>query len=284
MGNSAPPADLIGRYGATESGYADSLPRTVTLANAFHMMRCPVTNALFAEFTAARLATGDPYLTAAERRGEAWVMAGERWKWVAGACWRHPKGPASTVDDKADHPVTCVTWEDADAFAEWLTRQQDHDAAGDGKVFRLPAEAEWEFACRAGRQGAYWWGDDLGDQHAIHSVGGPQRLHPEPVEQDPVAGRGRCNRWRLSDMSGNVWEWCQDSYLAGDPSRKVVRGGSWGSSSAAGRMLSGFRGQIPADNLGDRNGFRLVYASPPRASSVAADLPDDRLGVVRDAR
>ena len=161
-------------------------------------------------------------------------------------------------------PVSCISWHDALAFAEWLTaREHQHRGMPGVRVYRLPTEAEWEFGCRAGTdRRAFWWGEILDDEHAVHSCGRPEcRLGPEAVESTPCAEEGRCNPWGLSDMLGNVWEWCLDTYADEQPHRRVLRGGSWGSRSSAGRMLCGFRGHMPADERGDRNGFRLVYST-----------------------
>lgn len=262
MGNHESPLETVKKYGVTEAQYLDTYPRTVTINVPFYMMRYPVTNALFAEFIRACAVAGRPYATTAEQRGGAWVLSGERWASVQGASWRRPKGPGSRLDETDSRPVTCVTWHDAVAFAQWLTEQEQRlGSARDGYVYRLPTESEWEYACRAGSfSSGFWWGDKLDDEHAIHRCGQhKERSGPAPIEPDPQPGRGRCNNWGLCDMLGNVWEWCADYYDPAEPGHRVLRGGSWGSSSVPGRMLCFFRGRMLAGHAGDRNGFRIVY-------------------------
>jgi len=128
-----------------------------------------------------------------------------------------------------EHPVANVSWDDANEFLKWLSGKE-------GKVCRLPTEAEWEYACRAGTQTKYSFGDDekdLGD-YAWYEKNADGGTHP--------VGRKKANRWGLYDMHGNALEWCQDwldiEYYGKSPvddpncasntvDNRVLRGGSW---------------------------------------------------------
>jgi formylglycine-generating enzyme required for sulfatase activity len=132
-------------------------------------------------------------------------------------------GPAFSKIEWLSFPVMGVSWSDAMDFCRWK-----------GNGSRLPTEAEWEYACRAGTRTAYFWGDDFSLAGRFANVSG----QPQPV------GRHEPNPWGLLDMIGNVWEWCLDCY-SGDFYRKspqinpvgppldpaksshVARGGSW---------------------------------------------------------
>jgi len=124
-------------------------------------------------------------------------------------------------------PVESVSWEDAQEFLSKLNQRDP------GKGYRLPTEAEWEYACRAGSTGRWCFGDDearLGD-YAWYDANAVDKTHP--------VGQKRSNAWGLHDMHGNVWEWCQDRYGAypsgsvtnpmgaASGSSRVGRGGSW---------------------------------------------------------
>jgi formylglycine-generating enzyme required for sulfatase activity len=136
------------------------------------------------------------------------------WRWMPGASWRHPEGPESSIEDRPDHPVVHVAWDDAVAYAEWA-----------GK--RLPTEAEWEFAARGGEPDSdYAWGDAPFDpahpQAHIYEGTFPTR----PAATKPV-GSFSANAYGLHDMSGNVWQWTLDWYrpdtYGSDHSRGLVR-------------------------------------------------------------
>jgi formylglycine-generating enzyme required for sulfatase activity len=129
------------------------------------------------------------------------------WTYVPGADWRHPEGPGSSLAGRKDHPVVHVSWADAVAFACWAGKE-------------LPSEAEWEFACRGGLDGAtYAWGEEFTPaktwmantwqgEFPIHNTVADGHRGTAPVGCYPPNGYG------LYDMIGNVWEWTADWYQA----------------------------------------------------------------------
>jgi formylglycine-generating enzyme required for sulfatase activity len=112
-----------------------------------------------------------------------------------------------------DLPATYVSWHDANDYCDWLTATRN-----DGHTYRLPTEAEWEYACRAGSTGAYCFGDDPENlvDYAWFDRNSGDTVHP--------VGQKLPNSYGLYDMHGNVWEWCSDTY---EGSRRVLRGGAW---------------------------------------------------------
>ena len=153
-------------------------------------------------------------------------------------------------------PVEQVTWGDAQAFVQRLNDKT-------GKKYRLPSEAEWEYACRAGRQQEYCGGDDI-DSVAWTLSNGDEATHPSAQKQ--------ANAWGLYDMSGNVWEWCEDGYhdnysgapvdgtaWQSDGPRHQLRGGSWAYYSEGARATARGSNDEYADFT---NGFRLARMLP----------------------
>ena len=214
------------RMGST-SFYPEEAPvHTATVAG-FAVERHPVTNGQFAEFVSA---TG--YVTVAEQPLDPKLYPGvaaddlvpgamvfrssagpidlrdwrQWWDWAPGASWHQPFGPGSGVEDKPDHPVVQVAYPDAWAYAHWAGR-------------RLPTEAEWEYAARAGSSSVYAWGDDPTPDGRLmantwqgrfpyRNDGANGWFGTSPVGTFPANGFG------LVDMIGNVWEWTTTEFSA----------------------------------------------------------------------
>jgi eukaryotic-like serine/threonine-protein kinase len=167
--------------------------------------------------------------------------------------WQAVMGYNPSYFKGANHPVEQVSWNHVRRFL------QEVNADNDGYFYRLPSEAEWEYACRAGTTGDY--AGDL-QEFGWYDQNSQNQTHP--------VGQKKANAWGLYDMHGNVWEWCQDWYDGGyygkspvtDPqgavtgSGMVTRGGSWGNPAAVCR--SAFRDYFLADDGFGINGFRLV--------------------------
>lgn len=256
----------------SERGFAEERPVQERRIGDFWIDRTEVTNAQFASFVAA---TG--YVTQAERRpgaavfrmpqGDAPVAPGSWWRLVAGADWRHPEGPGSSIAGRGHEPVVDVTYADAQAYAHWLGRE-------------LPDEAQWEFAAKAGR------GDQQADAALRDAQGRPlanfwQGLFPLlDRAEDGYAGRAPVGCFRagpngLHDMVGNVWEWTGDVYrdrhdaaptlaereaampLHVGAERRVIKGGSYLCSAdycarARASSRQGEEEDLPAAHLGFR--------------------------------
>jgi len=160
--------------------------------------------------------------------------------------------------DASRLPVESVSWHDAMEFCARLSaRPADRNA---GRVYRLPTEAEWEYACRAGEKEyrRYSFGHSLTGK-ANHSCDGAS------LSRSAVVGSYAANAWGLHDMHGNVWEWCEDWYAAGPrravggPARgemKVMRGGSW--QNHARLCRSAARESMTPTYRGPACGFRVV--------------------------
>ena len=165
---------------------------------------------------------------------ECLVYAKPRYVAAAGSSWRDP-----TFDQDDDHPVICVDWEDAHAYTQWLSEKT-------GGRYRLPSEAEWEYAARAGSTGARYWDPDAGDACAYANVADrtserPQFDCDDPYPETSPVQYGIPNAFGLYGMLGNVGELVADcglpdysdagrsaaALMTGDCSKHVGRGGSY---------------------------------------------------------
>ena len=256
-------------YGRAADFFADEYPRhRVRIRRPFFLGKFEVTVGQFAAFARA---TG--YRTEAEADGTGGWGYNPATRKVEGRrgqySWRDP-GFAQTDE----HPVVNVTWNDAVAFCRWLSKKE-------GACYRLPTEAEWEYACRAGTAARYHNGDDpgrLGEVARVMDARGRTAFpHVHQMEipggvsglTAAVGGRGP-NALGLFDMHGNVWEWCHDwydeNYYARSPAEdpcgpangtvRVRRGGGWNSFPLWAR--ASFRNYNSPDSRCANLGFRVV--------------------------
>ncbi|MEO8124026.1 MAG: SUMF1/EgtB/PvdO family nonheme iron enzyme [Burkholderiales bacterium] len=251
--------------------------RSVTIARNFALGRNEVTVADFRRFLQAENYATDAERNVGNRGCIVLEVRQQKFVWTPELSWRNP-GHEQT--DR--HPVVCVSWNDAQAYLQWLSRQA-------GQTYRLPSEAEWEYAARAGSGSSRPWGDDLKEACRNANVA-DQTKHPKfgtswvKSSHDcndghwytaPV-GSYAANRFELNDMIGNVWEWTQDCYdekayagktpndgrpyeVAGCAER-VLRGGSWGNEPQYAR--SAVRVSQPSTARGDGIGLRVARTMP----------------------
>lgn len=247
----------------------------------YYLSKFTISLGQFAEFIEATGAQTD-----ADKEGGSVVWIGKTWQNQIGANWRCDVQGKQQND--LQHPVIHVSWNDAIAFCNYwnekLGLKPSYDAEGNlldaqGKItndlgqvsgFRLPSEAEWEYACRAGTSTLYY----TGDQHSHERANFNNQLgHTQPVGSYPP------NAWGLYDMHGNVWEWCQDVFNAdfyekcqkqGEVSNplnvqngayRVLRGGGWGIVPLFCRFSDRYFNRPTDRDLGV--GFRVVLGSPP---------------------
>jgi sulfatase modifying factor 1 len=143
--------------------------------------------------------------------------------------WRHPRFRGASLEQAPDEPVVCVSWSDANAYLRWLSAKAGH-------TYRLPTEAEWEYAARAGSATARPWGPDADPQRANTALApgdAPSDAKTRWPYTSPV-GSFPPNHFGLFDMLGNVWQWTADCGTAADAAKPnvpcqyhVVRGGGW---------------------------------------------------------
>jgi formylglycine-generating enzyme required for sulfatase activity len=231
MGAEDSPREVVKKGGGEEKYYLREHPQhRVVISRPFQLAVTPVTNDQFAAFVAA---TG--HVSDAEKQGAGQVWQ-KGWVAVAGADWRHPTGPASSIAERGGHPVVQVSWQDALAFCAWLSQTRR-------RAFYLPSEAQWEYAARAGTVTPFYTGPTITTEQANYFGkrpydGGPVGIYRQ--DSTPV-GSFAANPWGLKDMHGNVWQWCSDwfdpgYYAVSPPSdppgpsqgqERVLRGGAW---------------------------------------------------------
>jgi formylglycine-generating enzyme required for sulfatase activity len=229
---------------------SDERQHQVTLTQPFYMGVYTVTVGDFKRFV-----DKVGYNTEGEQDGKgAYRSNGKEWVRDSDTTWRNP-GWFTQTDLE---PVVCVSWNDAEAYCQWLSDVE-------GKSYRLPTESEWEYACRAGSSTAYCFGkfEFRFGWYAWYLSNSGNRTHP--------VGQKKPNAWGLYDMHGNVGEWCSDRYgdypsgAVTDPtgastgSSRVRRGGGWIDGAASCRSAD--RGRNGPSHRNSYLGFRLALSS-----------------------
>ena len=214
-------------------------------------------------------------------------FVGETGYSAVSSCWTYEGGEGAERTDRSwrnpgfgqggRHPVVCVSWNDAQAYAAWLSRETNEE-------YRLPSESEWEYAARAGTATARYWGERESGQcrHANgpdgsftehYSVRGAS-CHDGHVHTAPV-GSFAANGWELHDMLGNVFEWTEDCWNGGyeyapsdgsaweygDCEWRVLRGGSWYHIPSV--LRAAYRNGVTAGDRDYGNGFRVARTLAP---------------------
>ncbi len=250
--------DIPARQAALE------LPLHWAEIEAFSIGRSEVTKAAFAEYADAKgLEVDDCDTSAGVQTKASRGLAG----------WQQPG-----FQQFDNHPVVCVSWQEANQYAAWLSEKT-------GQSYRLPREAEWEWAARAGTQGAWFWGNDA--ERACGYVNGASQSGAQTPPQDALfpcddgirfttdTNSGQTNPAGLNHMIGNAAEWTLDCMTTGyNPEgtlssseaqqncpERVVRGGSWSDGPVTARASS--REPRAPDYRSNRIGFRLVRELPP---------------------
>ncbi|MBI5685680.1 MAG: formylglycine-generating enzyme family protein [Verrucomicrobia bacterium] len=226
--------------------YEGEEPRRVSIKEGFWMGRTELTLSHWRKFVDT---TG--YVTDGEKNGKA--------------SWRQPKAGFTLKDN---HPATCVSWNDAVAFCQWLTETETKANKLPARmIYRLPTEAEWEYACRAGTQTRFWWGDNVEDgKRRLNWTGTSEGFEfVSPVNHFGAKGR---NLFGLADMLGNVWEWCLDGLdpkqahaecFKGNSHDGAARGGAF---NRTGSDRCAYRRAQPFSTADNTIGFRVCCGVP----------------------
>ena len=238
----------------------------IRIAKAFGIGKFEVTRHQYGHFVSA---------AGYRKSGGCKYWTGDKFETADSKNWQDP---GYTQGDQ--HPAVCISWDDAKAYTNWLASKTD-------KPYRLPSEAEWEYAARAGAGTPRFWGsapkDACGFANVFDLTGARSGDFPtmaphkcnDGYEQTAPVGSFQANGFGLHDTAGNAWEWTEDCWhqtLAGAPNdgspwvadgrctQRVLRGGSW--ISIARFVRSGNRSKINTDARVYRNGFRIALSLP----------------------
>lgn len=256
------------KMGSNEGGSDEKPVHSVTVSS-FYMGKYEVTVEQFAAFVAAT-----NYQTDAEKGDSSYVYINGSWRKKAGINWRHDEEGNERPNAQYNYPVVHVSRNDAVVFCAWLSKKE-------GKTYRLPTEAEWEYAAGGSSHTKYSWGNsettgvigNVADETAKKKYSNWSILsgYTDGYVYAAPVGKFEANTFGLHDMSGNVWEWCADWYGTYPSSAqtnpkgpatgtlRVLRGGSWNSTPLNARVA--YRDlNTPADRYGI-SGFRVVSPS-----------------------
>jgi formylglycine-generating enzyme required for sulfatase activity len=276
MGSREPAEDTAAFFNKTYSGellkpdlFEDEHPRhRVRITRPFYLGTYHVTLGQFRQFVqAARYRTDAE--TAKEAGAVGWNPEEKEFRFSRDYFWRN-----AGFEQTDEHPVVNVSWNDATAFCQWLSRKED-------QTYRLPTEAEWEYACRAGTTTRYYSGDDPETLAKVGNVADAAFAAKFPERKMTIkandgyaftapVGSFRPNAFGLYDMHGNTFEWCADWYAAKyyatspaeDPAGpdsgkgRVLRGGSWCNLPLDARSAA--RHWSTPDGRANFTGFRVV--------------------------
>ncbi len=219
-----------------EVGRTDNETQHSVMLSDFFFCKYTVTVAEFKRFI-----DESNYQTDADKANSSRIFDGKEWQDKAGINWRHGISGNERKEGEYNHPVLHVSWNDAVAYCDWLSKKHS-------KTFRLPTEAEWEYACRAGTTTPFNAGENITTDQANYNGDVPYSNNKKGVfRKNTVAVDSlKSNKWGLYNMHGNVWEWCSDWYgqkyydecmakgVVKNPvgpetgSGRVLRGGCWG--------------------------------------------------------
>lgn len=258
------------KHGAKKKWQKRALPRhRVNINYDFAMAAHEVTVGQFKEFVDD---TG--YNT-----GSKCLIYDKKWQEKRGINWRK-----TNFDQDDTHPVTCIHWNDAQAYIKWLNNKLELSGV---HKYRLPSEAEWEYAARANSETQFYWSNDdeltngcayanINDGKADYWINGKHNFNcKDGYQYTAPVGSFLPNNFGLYDMSGNVWEWVADcwnknykrapkdgsAWQSGDCKRRVLRGGSWYSDANIARLSNRNRDKI-SNTRSSSDGFRLAITLP----------------------